>query len=295
MHGARGRGCPSSGWRAEGPVAVREGVIYVATGADYRALAVASAASLRTHEPYRPIDLFTDVPDAPGLGVFDRIHPVPRDDPRVKLDCMPLSRFERTLFLDADTRVLAPLGDLFDLLERFDLALAHDVRRRSALIREGACQTPYAFPQFNSGVLLYRRSPAMAGFFADWRRRFDASGCGRDQPALKDLLWQSDIRFHVLPPEFNLRRVTMLDAWEPLDAVPTILHSHRLLQHLRGQDPVAGLEALQELERRARGDEWRLAGLGDPARTSDPLAIYAEVPDDDAAERAPKRPGRTRA
>lgn len=274
-------------------MAGREGVIYVATGAVYRALAVTSAESLRAHEPERVIDLFTDQPDAPGLSAFDRVHAVPRNHPRAKLDCMPLSRFERTLFLDSDTRVLAPLGDLFDLLDRFDLALAHDVRRRSALIREGACRTPYAFPQFNSGVLLYRRSPEVAALFADWRHRFDASRGGRDQPALKDLLWESDIRFYVLPPEFNLRRVTMLDAWEPLDAVPTILHSHRLQQHLHGQGRVEGLDALQTLERRARGEEWRLAGLSDPACAPDPLAIYAVL--QDAEETAPDPPPRGQA
>lgn len=273
---------------------VTEGVIYVATGAAYRALAIASAESLRALDPGRAIDLFTDRPDAPGLAVFDHVHAVPRDHPRAKLDCMPLSRFERTLYLDCDTRVLAPLGDLFDLLERFDLALAHDVRRRSSLVRAGT-PTPYAFPQLNSGVILYRRAPATAAFFAEWRRRFVASGAERDQPALKDLLWESDIHFYVLPPEFNLRRVTMLDAWEPLDATPTILHSHRLLQHLRGGRQVESLEVLQALERAARGEEWRRAGLVDPRSSADPISVFASRPDPAAEPPALARPRSRRA
>ena len=68
-----------------------------------------------------------------GLDVFDAVHPVPRVHPRAKIDCMPLSRFDRTLYLDSDTLALATFGDLFDLLERFDLALAHDMRRASGL------------------------------------------------------------------------------------------------------------------------------------------------------------------
>lgn len=246
------------------------GVIYVATGPAYRELAEASARSLRAVEPTLAVDLFTDVDGSEDPGLFDKVHRITDPHPRSKLDCMAQTRFERTLFLDADTRVLAPLGDLFDVLDRFEMALAHDVRRASALIRAGhEVATPYAFPQLNSGVLLYRRSQVMLDFLAEWARRFAASGGGRDQPVLRDMLWQSDIRFWVLPPEFNLRRVTMLDAWEPEDAVPTILHSHRLMDHMRGAGPqIDDVAALVAEERQALAAEWEAVGGrdGDPVR-----------------------------
>ncbi|OIP83976.1 MAG: hypothetical protein AUK37_06445 [Rhodobacterales bacterium CG2_30_65_12] len=249
-----------------------KGVIYVATGPDYRALAEASARSLRAVEPELAVDLFTDDPGAAAPGLFDAVHRIDDPHPRSKLDCMGATRFARTLFLDADTRVLAPLGDLFDVLERFDLALAHDVRRASALIRAGhEVATPYAFPQLNSGVVLYRRSPVMLGFLAEWARRFGESGATRDQPVLRDMLWQSDLRFWVLPPEFNLRRVTMLDAWEPEDAVPTVLHSHRLMDHMRGAGPrINDVAALVDQERAALKAEWDAVG----GRDSDPVARF---------------------
>lgn len=243
-----------------------KGVIYVATGADYRALAEASARSVRAVEPDLAVDLFTDAPEAAAPGLFDAVHAIENPHRRSKLDCMALTRFDRTLFLDADTLVLAPLGDLFDVLDRFELALAHDVRRATDLIRESAAgPTPYAFPQLNGGVILYRRTPRMLDFLAEWARRFAESGGTRDQPVLKAMLWESDLRFWVLPPEFNLRRVTMLDAWEPGDAVPTILHSHRLMDHMRGgaariTDPVALVEA----ERDALDAEWAAVGGRDP-------------------------------
>lgn len=249
-----------------------KGVIYVATGPDYRALAQASARSLRAVEPGLAVDLFTDDAGAVTPGVFDAVHVIADPHPRSKLDCMAHTRFERTLFLDADTRVLAPLGDLFEVLDRFELALAHDVRRTSALIRAGhEVATPYAFPQLNSGVVLYRRSQVMLDFLAEWARRFSASGGTRDQPVLRDMLWKSDIRFWVLPPEFNLRRVTMLDAWEPEDAVPTILHSHRLMDHMRGAGPqIDDVVALVEEERRALAAEWDAVG----GRDDDPVRRF---------------------
>ncbi|KAF0675052.1 putative nucleotide-diphospho-sugar transferase [Profundibacterium mesophilum] len=253
------------------------GVIYVATGDDYRNLARASVSSLKRSNPGIAADLFTDQPDAPGLDAFDQVHPVPRNHKRAKLDCMPLSRFDRTLFLDCDTLVIAPLGDLFFLLDRFELAMAHDVRRASALIQEGDTETtPYAFPQLNSGVVLYRKSAPMLDFFDKWAESYRTRAHQRDQIALKDLLWSSDIRFYVLPPEFNLRRVTLLDAWEPLDARPTIIHSHRLLDHLTGlnRPRVADVETLVMLEREALQDEWRRLGVPDAMRRE--IAVLLE-------------------
>ena len=248
------------------------GVIYVASGPSYVELARTSAASLRLVEPALPIDLFTDNVNATGLDMFTRVHRIAKPEPRSKLTCMPLSRFERTLFLDADTLVMAPLGDLFDLLDRFDCALAHDVRRASDLVQEGLVEkTPYAFPQLNSGVLLYRKSPAMLAFLAEWAARFKASGVERDQIILKDMLWRSDIRFYVLPPEFNLRRVTVLDAWEPLDARPTILHSHRFMDHMTGVGPrIRDHQTLVAAERLALAAEWAAVTVPD-----DPVKKFA--------------------
>ncbi len=245
------------------------GVIYVATGAGYVDLAVQSARSLRLTNPGIAADLFTDNPDATGLELFDRVHRVPVVHPRAKIECMALSRFDRTLFLDADTLVAGDLGDLWGILDRFDLAMAHDVRRASELIREGLMvTTPYAFPQLNSGVVLYRRSAAMARFLADWLSRFHASGLSRDQIVLKDVLWQSDMRFYVLPPEFNLRRVTVLDAWEPLDAEVKIIHSHRLMDHLRyqGAPRITDLASLMLAERLSLAEEWQAVAA--PSRAS---------------------------
>jgi hypothetical protein len=115
----------------------------------------------------------------------------------------------------------------------------------------------------------------MRAFLRDWQKAYVAAGKRRDQPTLRDLLWSSDLRFYVLPPEFNLRRVTVLDAWEPLDARPTILHSHRLLQHLRGTpDRLTTVADILPAERLARAEEWRLSGVDDPAQGGDAVAAY---------------------
>jgi hypothetical protein len=263
------------------------GVIYVATGASYVDLAVQSALSLRATNPGLPCDLFTDLTDAPGLGVFDQVHPVPRVHNRAKLDGLPLSRFPRTLFLDADTLVVGPFGDLFDLLQPFDLCMAHDVRRASKGAREGvAVKTPNVFTQLNSGVILYRLTPETQAFFADWAKRYGDSGAKRDQTVLKDLLWDSDLKVHILPPEWNMRRVTELDAREPLDGGAKIIHSHRLLQHILtpGAERVTDLHRLIELERQALAEEWALIPETDPIRRFDAVIEGVNAPKSDRGQ-----------
>ncbi len=256
------------------------GVIYVASGRDYVDLARKSAASLKTFEPGLPVDLYTDNVNAPDLGMFDRVHLVENPEPRSRLTCMTQTRFDRTLFLDADTMIVGPLGDLFEVLEKFEFAIAHDVRRASNLIRQGLEETtPYAFPQHNAGVFLYRRSPGMIAFLNEWAARFKAGGVNRDQIILKDMMWRTDLRFYVLPPEFNLRRVTELDAWEPLDLRPTILHSHRFMDHMRGVGPrISDHRTLVEAERMALAAEWAAVTVPD-----DPIgkfsAAQAQLPE----------------
>ncbi len=248
---------------------MQQGVIYVATGPEYLELARASAQSLRAVAPGVEIDLFTDQDVAPGL--FDAVYPVPRVHERIKAECMAQSRFARTLYLDCDTLVVGDPRDGFDLLERFDLAIAHDVRRDWALIREGLEEeTPYGFPQFNAGVVFYRPTDAVRAFLREWSRRFFESGQGRDQVVLKDMLWQTDLRWYVLPPEYNLRRVTVLDAWEPLDARVKIIHSHRLLDHLRrpGAPRLRTLDEVLAVEREALQEEWRAVGVAPGGRAA---------------------------
>lgn len=234
-----------------------DGALYVAEGPDYAALAVQSLRTLRQQEPDLPVHIATD---QPGLAAhFDAVHPIPTASRRAKIAAMAASPFDRTLFLDCDTLVVGPLSDGFALLDRFPLALTHDVRRSSALIETGwQADAPATFPQHNSGVMFYRKAPETDRFFADWARAYDTAGKGRDQVTLRDILWDSDLRFWVLPPEWNLRRVTELDAWEPLDAIPRIIHSHQLVRHLRGGGaPVTTLEEILTLERTALAGEWR--------------------------------------
>jgi hypothetical protein len=185
------------------------GVVYVATGQRYVEEARVAAASLRNTNPTIPVCLVTDSPGEtnfwdelilvrnPAFGFRDKI-------------LMGLCPFERFLYLDTDTTVTGDLSDVFALLGRFDF-IGHQ------LFEGHDCplpDVPDAFPEFNGGVLGFRRSPALGDFFERWLARYDAyyalNRAGHyhysnssDQKSLRQTLYESGLRIAVLGPEYN--------------------------------------------------------------------------------------------
>jgi hypothetical protein len=203
-------------------------VIYIAVGAAFGRAASASARSIRRIHPDLPIALFADAAaqdDARVRDCFDRVLPIANPHRRSKVDYLGDSPFARTLYLDADTRVVAPIGDVFDVLERFDVALSHaHARNRERTNQVWRQELPASFPQFNGGVIAYRDSPEVKRFLTDWRESFHAAGFRKDQVTLRELLWSSSLRIATLPPEYNLRRPAYLAFWRRREAAPRILH-----------------------------------------------------------------------
>ena len=202
------------------------GVVYVVTGAAHTEAARLSALSVRRTNPGLGIALFSDVA-APGAG-FDRVEPIVDPHVRSKVDCLPRTPFAETLYLDSDTRVLGPLDDLYDVLERFDLAIAQRARvrpnRKSVRWQH---DVPAAFPEHNGGVILFRSSPAAIGFLGAWRDAYAEAGFKVDQITLRELLWSTDLRYAVLPQRYNCRRYSWAEHWFSRAAPPVILHTNR--------------------------------------------------------------------
>lgn len=226
-----------------------KGVVFAATGPEiYSRLAARAARSVKDTNPGLPVDLFTDKPtDHP---VFDRVHV--RQDAwfRSKIEALRYSRFERTLYLDSDIVVLADIGDMFDVLDRFDIALTHDQLRNG-----DRCQVTYrrdfpnAFPHFNGGVICLKAGPMADAMLAAWADAVREHGIGRDQPSLREMIWNSDLRVATYPPEYNLLRLDMLENWTRMRPAPRIIHSPRFhrnpRQFMNSVDPVTELLGLR--------------------------------------------------
>lgn len=206
-----------------GSAGAARGVVFCATGERYVAMARAAADGLRRTDPDLPCDLFTDA--AGPVDGFDRTIRLEDLKRRPKIEAMLASRFDHTLFLDADVFVVNPVGPVLALLDRFDIALAHDFERNSAhgrrIWREAV---PSSFPQFNSGVLGVRRTAATTALLEDWADGLEAAGGGRDQPVLRELLWSSDLRIATLPPEFNFCDLGALPFFRRATPAPRVVH-----------------------------------------------------------------------
>ncbi len=184
------------------------GVIYVATGRRHLDEMLVSARSVRRHMPELPIFLYTDQTDLPE-GIFSEVRRIetPRHSFIDKIAPLRETPFDRTLFLDTDTLIAAPVRDLFELLDRCELAVAHAPFRHDRPFR-----TPNCFAELNTGVMAYRRTPGVDALLVDWLRLYEAEveetgKMDSDQPAFREALYRSAVPFYVLPSEYNLRTV----------------------------------------------------------------------------------------
>lgn len=235
------------------------GVLYVAYGSGHFIdLASVSASSLREHTTDLPCWLATDAD--PTRGDFDGLIRFPREPTSIgrkrrRIEAMAASPFERTLYLDCDTFILADVRPILDVLERFDIAAVH----APVGIGHPHADVPSSFPEHNTGVLAWRRSVESDGFFRDWLHAFDGSALVWDQPSLRQALYFSDLRIGTLPPEWNVR-FNLLGA---MGGPPKILHGHPPVA--RGEGDPATRAALDAAYRRVARDLAHPSRGGEPA------------------------------
>ena len=183
------------------------GVLYVATGKRHTGEALRSAESVRKHMPDLPIVLHTDQQNVTSR-LFAEIRKItcPLYSFGDKIAPLKESPFERTLFLDTATYLCAPIQDVFEILDRFDLAASHAPYRPSR-----PAVTPHCFCEFNSGVIAYRMRPQIIDFFDKWLGLYqifmETTGRAEDQPAFRQAVYESPIGIYVLPTEYNFRTV----------------------------------------------------------------------------------------
>jgi Nucleotide-diphospho-sugar transferase len=181
------------------------GVIFVATGEKHYQWAIEGARSVRETNRDVPVTLFSELGEA--KWPFTDHRRIERPHRRSKVDCIPLTPYERTIYLDTDCRVACDLKPIFALLDRFDIAMAHKHNRNTRTsLRSWHVKVPDAFPQLNSGVIAFRRTDPVIAALKEWARDFDEADLGKDQVTLREILWTHPLNLYILPPEYNYRR-----------------------------------------------------------------------------------------
>ena len=196
--------------------AVDRSYLYVALGSDFLEEVIDSIAAMRLVDRFTPITLYTDSAALLPEDVRSSIQHV-RDLPSctkfsqdkkglfAKVDAILDCPADKVIFIDTDTIPVSRF-ELWDVLERFPLMFGYDPIRYDHLNLE----IPDAFPTPNTGLVgVDRRGPALE-VIRRWRELFETQMNSdnpplHDQPAFRQAVYESDVRFLVLPDEFNLR------------------------------------------------------------------------------------------
>jgi len=204
-----------------------DGVLYVGTAKEYLKKSARSAKSVAEHNPGLGLAVVTSPTLAHDMeiDVFDHIITVknPFDDVRDKCYNLHKTPFDRTLYLDADTYIMDEISSMYKILNKVDIAVWMGYKLTEI---NGV---PDCFKEPNGGVMLYKANNRVNEFLSEWRKLYerqvqgdldyeninkknvnsieDASSFGKyhDQPPLRKALYESDITYHVLPPEYNFK------------------------------------------------------------------------------------------
>ena len=189
------------------------GAIYIITrDSRYRNLLINSATSLRLAMPELPITVFSEFPVE--SDVFERVVRVESsgDGFYDKTLFLQQSPYDRTLFIDADTYIHSSLRELFEILDRFDCAATHEEYLNTDWWSQyPRPDIPSSFPEFNTGVLAFRRSPPMDRTLRAWSNLYktfiDSTPGGKinDQPFFRAAVYENDVRIATLTREYNCK------------------------------------------------------------------------------------------
>jgi len=186
------------------------GFLYVATGRQFFEEAVRAARQLKTVSPEASIAIYTDQ----AVSAEDPFDHVLGREPYVygfasKIKGLSETPFDRTVFMDTDTFVCYPVDDLFDLLDRFPLAVAQDPTREMPWVQEA--DIPACFAEPNTGVIAYEKGEKFTALLNLWEQINNSAAYqqlySHDQPAFRRALYESGMPFATLSPEYNARMI----------------------------------------------------------------------------------------
>lgn len=189
-----------------------KGVVYVATGDRFISEAEESARSVNSVYPNLSISLFSD--KKPSSDVFDDVFLIeePKYTIRDKVENLINTPYDKTIFLDTDTYVCSKNGidEILDLLDEFDFAACYGLGRNLhvsyPMENTPSWDVPASFPWFNTGVIGFRDNQNIREVFKRWEEKYDVYDVDLqafDQAALREPLYQSNVRIATLPFEYN--------------------------------------------------------------------------------------------
>lgn len=85
--------------------------------------------------------------------------------------------------MDSDTYITGTISEFFEILELVDFAITQEFKLTS---KTENLDYKNIFPEFNSGVIVFRNSVAMKKVLDDWLTYCIDKGMGNDMPGLRE-------------------------------------------------------------------------------------------------------------
>lgn len=229
---------------------MNRGILYIANKTTYINEAVKSAQTVKSQTSL-PCTLICPMDEIElNEDVFDSVIEAEDEfgDVRYKSHNIKNTPYDKTLYLDTDTRILGNLSPLFDLLDRYDVAASHDSIKQIVTIDS----VPDAFPEFNTGVIAFSMSSSTIDFLDSWAKLHQKQtvegrpeesipvkdtmsldeakhfGTATDQPPFREAAYNSNINICTLPAEYNFGSWGMSHAYEDVK----IIHSRQFNDQL---------------------------------------------------------------
>lgn len=263
-----------------------QGAIYIITqDPRYVGLLLGSAASLKRAMPELPITVFSQFPVESAL--FEKVVRVePTQDgffDKTRLMCQ--SPYDRTLFIDADIYVVEPIPELFTLLDHFDCAATHEEYLSTDWSqRYPRPDIPQSFPEFNTGILMLKRSEKVDRLLIEWGdlyRAFLEARPGEqinDQPFFRVAAYYSDVRIATLTREYNCK----FRGQGYLNGKAKVLHGHvnfeMLASHLKAAETVLNKSVRPRVYIAGQVYEQKLVGRLVSRRKAHKVGSFPELP-----------------
>lgn len=148
-----------------------------------------------------PCILYSNIPNIKDVNVDEvRYRDFYNDVWTYKYDSLLETQSEKVLHLDCDTYACGNFTDIFRLLDKFDFVIPlsswHINTRWEASI-------PKSFPELAGGLMLYRNNEKVRKLLEYTRELILNRRGGCDEPYLRKALYESDIRFAIIPLEYN--------------------------------------------------------------------------------------------
>jgi hypothetical protein len=179
------------------------GVLYIASGSEYVEEAKKSAETVKKHTEL-PVTIVSDRDLSDSC--FDTV--IQSDDfcyhygdSVLQIPDLP---YEKTLLLDTDTYLYDNIDELFELMDRFDIAASTIADSEFELSEK----VPESFPEYNTGVVMFKKNEGTKQFIEEWKsvyREYLDNGVRMNQPAFRETLYSSSLSVTTLPTEYNCR------------------------------------------------------------------------------------------